>query len=206
MTGSENHPDPFESSDALRVGTAERERAVALLHDAVGAGYLDLQEFEQRSTVAYAARTRGELRPVLADLPTAERLFPPAVPYPGGVAVPGTAPAIPPETIDIEWTTVRRRGLWTVPAVLVVTGSMGTADLDFSRAPFPPSGCVLDVSASWSTVKVRVDGATVIRTTDWEGGSMSTMKDKAGPPTAPAGGTLDIRGRTSWTSVVLRRN
>ncbi len=207
MTGSDRTPDPLDPVAAIRVGTADRERAVALLHDAVGAGYLDLQEFEERSTRAYAARTRGELRPVLDDLPTADRLFP-ATAHPGGpsAAAGGALVATPSETIDVDWTNVRRRGVWSIPAVLAVVGSMGSADLDFSHSPFPAGGCVVDVSASWSTVKVTVDGATVIRTTDWQGGSMSTLKDKAGPPTAPGGGTLDIRGRTSWTTIVLRRN
>lgn len=207
MTGSEKVPGPLDPADALRVGTAERERAVALLHDAVGAGYLDLQEFEERSTQAYAARTRGELRPVLEDLPTADRLFP-ALAVPGGppVVAGDVLAATPSETIDIDWTTVKRRGVWSIPAVLAVVGSMGNADLDFSHSVLPAGGCVVDVSASWSTVKVTVDGATVIRTTDWHGGSMSTLKDKAGPPTAPGGSTLDIRGRTSWTTIVLRRN
>lgn len=199
MTGSENSTEPLDPSDGLRIGTAERERAIALLHDAVGAGYLDLPEFEERSTRVYAARTRGDLRPVLADLPTAAGLFPATAPSPG------RRDLVPAETIDIEWTTVKRRGTWTVPPALAVVGSMGTADLDFSQAPLTMAGCTLDVSASWSTVKVTVDGATVVRSTDWQGGSMSTLKDKAGPPTAPGGATLDVRGRANWTTVVLRR-
>lgn len=204
MTGSENPTGPLEPSDALRIGTAERERAVALLNDAVGAGYLDLREFEERSGQVFAARTRGDLRPILADLPTAEGLFPPA--FSSAVGPVGPAPpAAAPQTIDIDWTTVKRRGAWPVPPMLVVSGSMGTADLDFSRAPLPAAGCVLDVYASWSTVKITVDSSTGVRSTDWEGGSMSTLKDKAGPPTAPGGPTLHVRGRSSWTTIVLRR-
>lgn len=209
MTGSDlpdsRDPGPAtDPADTLRIGTAERERAVAVLNDAVGAGYLELHEFEERSARVFAARTRGELRPVLADLPTAEGLFPSTVPSatpPTGASLVATAP----ESLDIDWKTVRRKGPWSVPPALVVTGSMGTADLDFSRAPLPPGGCVLDVYASWSTVKLTVDGATVVRSTDWEGGSMSTLNDKAGPPTAPGGPTLQVRGRSSWTTVVLRR-
>ena len=204
MTGSETPTDPLDPSDSLRIGTAERERAVALLNDAVGAGYLDLQEFEERSSQVFAARTRGDLRPILADLPTAEGLFLPAISTTVAPAA-HTPVGAAPQTIDIDWTTVKRRGAWAVPPVLVISGSMGTADLDVSRAPLPSTGCVLDVYASWSTIKITVDGATVIRSTDWEGGSMSTLKDKAGPPTAPGGPTLHVRGRSSWTTIVLRR-
>jgi hypothetical protein len=54
-----------------RVGTAERESAATLLADAAAGGYLDTDEFTERSGAAYAARTRGELDRVLTDLPPA---------------------------------------------------------------------------------------------------------------------------------------
>jgi len=186
-----------ESSDTLRIGDREREQAVALLQDAVGRGYLDLQEFEDRSRTVYAAKTRGQLRAVLADLPTATHLFPPAVPTPTTVN---------PNTLDIDWTTVRRRGDWQVPAYLVISGSMGTADLDLRVAAIPPGGCVIEVQASWSTVKLKLGSELAVRTDGFRGGSMSSLKDRAGPPTVPGGPTVDIRGQANWTTVVLKRS
>ncbi|HEY5881723.1 MAG TPA: DUF1707 domain-containing protein [Nakamurella sp.] len=186
-----------ESSDTLRIGDREREQAVALLQDAVGGGYLDLQEFEDRSRTVYAAKTRGHLRAALADLPTAIHLFPPAVPTPTTVN---------PNILDIDWTTMRRRGDWQVPAYLVISGSMGTADLDLRDAAIPPGGCVIEVQASWSTVKLKLGPSAAIRTDGFAGGSMSSMKDRAGPPTTPGGPTIDVRGRANWTTVVVRRS
>ncbi|WP_111767152.1 DUF1707 SHOCT-like domain-containing protein [Nakamurella deserti] len=186
------------ASDALRVGDRERELAVAVLHEAVGGGYLDLQEFEERSVTVYAARTRGDLRSALADLPDAARLFPPAAAAPGGAGVDVDA-------IAVDWTTVRRQGPWRVPGHLYITGTMGTADLDLRAANLPPGGCVIEVRATWSTVKIRLGDAVIARTDDFGGGSMTTVKDKAGPPTVPGGPVVDIRGETSWTTVTLRR-
>lgn len=57
------------SNELERVGTAEREAAAALIADAAAAGYLDTDEFTSRSADAFAARTRGELAAVLAELP-----------------------------------------------------------------------------------------------------------------------------------------
>jgi len=188
------------NTDALRVGDREREQAVAVLHDAVGGGYLNLQEFEERSQTVYAAKTRSELRAALADLPTAAALFPPA-----GSAL-TDRPIGAAQTISVDWTTVKRRGQWDVPAHLVITGTMGTADFDLSQAVIPATGCVIEVQASWSTVKLRLGAAIVARTDGFEGGSMSTLKDKAGPPTAPGGRVVDVRGHASWTTVVLRRS
>ena len=89
-----------------------------------------------------------------------------------------------------------------MPAHLVITGSMGTADLDLSHALIHPIGCVIEVLASWTTVRRR-DRRPHGRLA---GGSMSTLKDKVGPPTVPGGPVIDIRGRAGWTTVVLRRS
>ena len=52
----------------LRASDAEREQAVARLHEALGEGRLDLAETEERVAGAYAAQYRDELAPLLADL------------------------------------------------------------------------------------------------------------------------------------------
>lgn len=183
------------NTDELRIGNQERERAVHLLHEAVGAGYLDLQEFDERSRAAYAARTRGELRVVLADLPTAAGLFPQAAPV--GV----TAQTV---HMQIGWDTITRRGSWELPAHLVVEGSAGTADLDLRSAAFPPGGAVIEVTASWSTVKITLDDRIAVRN-ELELSTWSSFKDKAGPPSVPGGETIVLRGRASATTVVVRR-
>jgi len=55
--------------DELRVGTAERESAVRLLGEHFSAGRLQVEEYEERVGRAIEARTRGDLRPMFADLP-----------------------------------------------------------------------------------------------------------------------------------------
>ncbi|MEJ3742998.1 DUF1707 domain-containing protein [Actinomycetes bacterium KLBMP 9797] len=54
-----------------RVGNSEREATAALLGDAMAGGYLDGDEFAERTAAAYAARTRDDLAQLVADLPTA---------------------------------------------------------------------------------------------------------------------------------------
>lgn len=53
----------------MRIGTAERERAAALLSQHFSAGRLELDEFDERVKAAYAARTERELAQLLGDLP-----------------------------------------------------------------------------------------------------------------------------------------
>jgi Domain of unknown function (DUF1707) len=61
-------PRDFPPGD-LRVSDAERDLAASELSRAFQVGRLTADEFEQRSTQAFAARTGKELTALLADLP-----------------------------------------------------------------------------------------------------------------------------------------
>jgi Domain of unknown function (DUF1707)/2TM domain len=68
----EPHPDraPARLADSrLRVGDAERGRVVDQLADHHAAGRLTLDEFEERMSAAWTARTGGELEVLVRDLP-----------------------------------------------------------------------------------------------------------------------------------------
>jgi hypothetical protein len=69
-----------EPLSPVRASDAEREETVARLHDALGAGRLDLAETEERVAAAYAAQYRADLAPLLADLPDASDTPSSAVP------------------------------------------------------------------------------------------------------------------------------
>jgi Domain of unknown function (DUF1707)/2TM domain len=56
---------------SVRASDAEREDTASRLRDHAAAGRLDLEELEDRLGAAFAARTRGELSTLLADLPRA---------------------------------------------------------------------------------------------------------------------------------------
>jgi hypothetical protein len=58
----------------IRASDQERESVVDVLRDAFTDGRLTLDEFEDRTTAAYAAKTWTDLRELTADLP-AEPLF-----------------------------------------------------------------------------------------------------------------------------------
>ena len=55
----------------LRIGDAEREAAVSALGEHYAAGRLTKDEYDERSAVAWAARTGSELAPLFNDLPRA---------------------------------------------------------------------------------------------------------------------------------------
>ena len=96
----------------LRASDAERERAAELLREHCAAGRLTAEELDERLEEAYRARTVGELRAVLRELP--EESAPDA---PGRGEPPGPALRLP------------RPGLLVVAAAIVavaaVTGGHG---------------------------------------------------------------------------------
>src|SRR3954462_13062605 len=57
----------------VRASDAERERALRDLRDHYAAGRLDHEELEERAALATRARSRGELRALLSDLPADRR-------------------------------------------------------------------------------------------------------------------------------------
>lgn len=60
---------PFERGrPEIRASDAERQAVVDILRQQYAAGRLELAEFEDRSELAFASRTRGELEVLLADL------------------------------------------------------------------------------------------------------------------------------------------
>ena len=94
------------SDHSIRASDVDREVVVATLRDAYAAGRLTLEEFDERTSAAYASKTWGDLRKLTEDLPSQPVL---------GSDVPGrrlpSAPALPshPERNNAAVPPVRRK-------------------------------------------------------------------------------------------------
>jgi hypothetical protein len=96
----------LEGAGRYRVGDADRNRVADLLKEAHAAGYLTLEEVDERLDTALAARTRGELDRLVADLPPEWRAAQERARRPAGR--PGRQdPVLPPEAA------------WLVPLLVV---------------------------------------------------------------------------------------
>jgi hypothetical protein len=62
------------SDGGIRASDSDREHVVEILRDAYAAGRLTLEEFDERTTAAFSARTWGTLRELTGDLPQEPRL------------------------------------------------------------------------------------------------------------------------------------
>jgi hypothetical protein len=120
------------SSPDLRASDAEREAAVGRLNQAVGAGRLTMDEFSERIELAYAARTRGDLEPLLRDLPAEGDST--------AVAAPATGIVVDrSQGKDTHWNIapiggIRHRGRWRVPRHTTSIGIIGGVDVDLGEA------------------------------------------------------------------------
>lgn len=95
----------------LRVGDDERHAVVEQLRTHLGAGRLTMDEFEERTTRALAARTVGDLVPLTADLPDVR-------PRPSGPPVRQRPPRAPADAWDVLYRV--HVGLWAVLVVFFV--------------------------------------------------------------------------------------
>ncbi|MFI0484797.1 DUF1707 domain-containing protein [Actinomadura sp. 9N215] len=78
--------------DEIRIGDAERDAVMLALHDHFAAGRLDAGELDERLDAVLSAKTRGDLRPLVRDLPDPTGLpepetAAPEVPWQQGAAV-----------------------------------------------------------------------------------------------------------------------
>ncbi|GAA2343761.1 DUF1707 SHOCT-like domain-containing protein [Streptomyces violaceusniger] len=146
-------PDPA----GMRASDAERERIAEVLREAVAEGRLDMEEFEERLSAAYEARTHGQLEPLVRDLP-----------------VPGGAAPAPPTPVDrtgwaeriggtptSKWAVAimggfQRKGTWTVPRVFTAFAVMGGGEIDLREARFEGRDVVIRCFALMGGVQIIV--------------------------------------------------
>jgi hypothetical protein len=82
-------------SEALRVSDGERDRVVEFLKEQTAQGRLSLQELEERTGAAYAAKTRLQVQQLTQDLPGAADFgHDQREPIAGAQHVPARAPSL----------------------------------------------------------------------------------------------------------------
>jgi Domain of unknown function (DUF1707) len=98
-------------NDRMRIADSDRDRAAAQLRDYYAEGRLTTEELDERVSAALSAKTAGELRRLMADLPSSAPAAggPPYGSQPWGSSRPG-----PP------WAGRRRRGPRLLPILLLL--------------------------------------------------------------------------------------
>ena len=125
----------------IRASDGDREAAAARLNEAVGDGRLTLQEFSERLALAYAARTRGELAPLTADLPATDP-----------VRGPGRLRRV---MLGIFWDS-RRAGPQPLEDEITAIALLGNAVIDLREAKATSKGITIRAYALLNDVDVIV--------------------------------------------------
>jgi Domain of unknown function (DUF1707) len=173
----------------LRVSDEDREATVARLRVAGGEGRLTLEELAERVELADAARTRGDLDALTADLP---------VTY--------AAPVV--ERKDRGWIVAimggaERKGRWRPARSTIVVTVMGGAELDLREAELADGVHITAVTIMGGIGIAVPDGVSV------EMGGFAVMGTNGGPhdkvtplPNAP---TVSVRAFSLMGGVGVER-
>ncbi|GHF10956.1 hypothetical protein GCM10017786_50790 [Amycolatopsis deserti] len=195
--GEETGTKPMSPRD-LRVSDAEREHVVEVLQKAIGRGMIDLDEFTERTDTALAARTRGELNAVLADLP--------------GLVHPEVYPAAPTVSyapdqrleLNAKYSALVRNGRWLVPPEVVVRNRYGSTKLDFSDAQVTAPVVRVELDCKWGSVEVIIPDHAAVDLNAITEIKYGSLQDKTGSDGKPGNPRLVFAGRLHGGSLVIR--
>jgi hypothetical protein len=138
----------------LRASDDDREQTAEQLRQAASQGRITVDELEERLQAAYAARTHGELVPIVADLPASRERPAGRLPVRRGEG--GT-----------RWLVSimgghDRTGHWRIAPRLTVVNVMGGSDLDLHEAELADDEIVITVFSLMGGADIRVpDGLNV---------------------------------------------
>jgi len=173
---------------SFRVSDRERDHAVGRLKDAVSEGLIDIDEFDERTSHALVARTRGELDALTSDLP----------------AGPGARQGAD-DIVELKgsMSSVERKGDWQVPRKLVLRWRMGSVKLDFTEARIVHTVVEIELDVKGGSVEIRLpEGASA--SLDAVEARLGSVEDHRRGAPAVGRPHFVVKGQISRGSVELR--
>ncbi|MEE1939264.1 DUF1707 domain-containing protein [Streptomyces sp. TRM 70361] len=156
----------------VRASDADRDRIAEILREALAEGRLDTEEHAERVGAAYRAKTIGELRPLVRDLPAARtgvfRPSPAPAPESRG-PFPGTAQPGPPcgtssgRHLLAIFGGASRKGRWRVGPRTSAFALFGGIEIDLTEALFDHREVVIDATAVFGGIEIRVPENITLR-------------------------------------------
>ena len=197
-------PDPRE----LRVSNDDRERVAQVLHNAMAEGRLTVNELEERLDKVYAAKTFGDLEPMLRDLPVGNvgpqlpmPMTPSPLPVPSGrIGGRGTSSG----AVAIMSGT-GRKGMWTVPPTFTSFAMMGGVEIDLTEARFEDAETTIQAFAFMGGIDIYVpeDIAVQVNGVGFMGAFENHTRNQGQP--APGTPLVKITGLAVWGGVDVKR-
>jgi hypothetical protein len=147
----------------MRVSNDDRERVAKVLHDSMAEGRLTVNELEERLDKLYAAKTFGDMEPLIRDLPVGAAAKSLAIPHPapapstriGGRGTSSSAIAVMSGAV--------RKGVWTVPPTFNAVAVMGGIEIDLTDARFEDAETTIQAFTLMGGIEIRVPRDIVIQ-------------------------------------------
>lgn len=148
----------------MRASDTDREHVAQRLHNALSEGRITVDELEQRLDTVYAAKTRGELEPVTADLP--------AEPGAGTQAQPALRHGAQPDSrigghpgSAVSFALMSgasRKGNWVLPPQHNSFALMGGVEIDLRQARFAERHSTITAVALMGGIDITVPDDVVV--------------------------------------------
>jgi hypothetical protein len=150
----------------VRASDADRDRVADILRDALAEGRLDAHEHSERLDAVYAAKTMGELEPLVHDLPAvhghpADRHPRPST-EPAGEATGYSGVASTDNAVAIFGGSTRK-GRWRVAARTNAFALFGGIEIDLTQATFEHREIVINATAIFGGIEVKVPENVTLR-------------------------------------------
>ncbi|MFH8347154.1 DUF1707 domain-containing protein [Streptomyces sp. NPDC018045] len=190
----------------LRASDADRDRVAGILRDALAEGRLAMEEFDERLTATYEARTVGALRPLVADLP---QTYDGGVPdtRAGGSGAPAWRERIGGEPTSrgafAFWSGFSRKGRWTAPRIFTAGVFQAGGEIDLRDANFEAGEVTVRCFALMGGIDVVVPPGVEVQVTGV--GFMGGFDSDDGEPGDPGAPRVRITGFAMMGGVGFRR-
>jgi DUF1707 SHOCT-like domain/Cell wall-active antibiotics response LiaF, C-terminal len=193
--------DPPAGSDpkGLRASDSDRDRIAEVLRDAAGEGRLGMDELDDRLSAVYAAKTYGELEPIVQDLPNARSANAPAA-EPARYQFGGTPSSASAIAIMGGFS---RKGEWVVPATFTALTIMGGGEIDLREARFAEHVTTIHATAIMGGIAIIVPEDADVRVNGI--GLMGAFEHGATGVGKPGAPTIHINGLAFWGAVEVKR-
>jgi Domain of unknown function (DUF1707) len=195
MAGMEQSLPPSEPADAARAADADREAVAERLRMAAGEGRLDLEELDDRLGQAYSARTYGQLRALVADLPAAQ---------PGSLSRPAALPE--PETLVLKTTApnIKQSGRWVVPQRITAETTSGIITIDFTQATCVHREVAVEAVSKTGWIRLILPPGWAARI-DPASTNTSHIRNRAAETPDPGAPTLIVTGHPVMGYIRIRQ-
>lgn len=191
----------------LRASDADRDHVAKLLGQALAEGRLEPEEHSERVEGVYAAKTLGQLRPYVADLPVS--FAPPSASGASSPVLGGAGSTLAnvqtTDSVVAVFGEQKRRGRWLVRNGLDVKAIFGSIELDLTEAVLEQRELTITASSVFGEIKLIVpEGVMVVNEGFAFLGERNMSVSQETPYTAETP-IVHVRGFTLFGNVEAKR-